>query len=180
MRRKSLADTPAGQMTTALLLLSAILLPLGLLLPALQTREVFWRDEHTILGFGLSLYEDGEFLLAGLLFGFSVVFPVAKLVWMTRLQFGRIATVRPWRLSVLEMLGKWSLADVLVIALIVLSLRESLVFGARPLPGVFIFAAATVLAMLASGRIVRQLRYDASPPSSPSDGVIASARASRR
>jgi len=154
---QALADTRKGQLTTALLILAIVLLPLGLLLPALQTREIFWRSEHTIIGFGLALYAEGDYLLAGLLLGFSVAFPTLKLGWMLRLHFGHLEKLSRMRLRVLEALGKWSLADVLVIAVIVMSLKDSWAFGARPLPGVFLFAASTMLAMFASGRISAQL-----------------------
>ena len=154
---RSLADTSKGQLTTALLILAIAFLPLGLTLPALQTREVFWRTEHTIIGFAIALFESRDYALAALLAGFSVLFPAVKMGWMIRLQFWPVRETSRLRLRILETLGKWSLADVLVIALIVMTLKDSLVFGARPLPGVFLFAASTIAAMLASGRIASQL-----------------------
>lgn len=154
----SLADRGPGQLTTGLLVLVTCLLPLGLVLPALETTHfAFWRDEHSILSFGIALWSGGEYLLSGLVLAFSVVFPGIKLVWMWRLQFNRRLPPTRARLRVLETLGKWSMADVLVIAMVVFSFRGNLVFGATPLPGVYVFALATVLAMLASGRIVHQL-----------------------
>lgn len=157
-KQRALADRGAGQATTALLVLSSCLLPLGLILPALRTTQFgLWTGEHSILGFGWALLQDGELLLAALVLGFSVLFPGFKLVWMWRLQFSRTPEVGAGDLRFLEMLGKWSMADVLVLALVIFGVRDNLVFAASTLPGVYIFAAATVLAMLASGRIVSQL-----------------------
>ncbi len=157
-RGLALADQKAGQLTTGLLLLSSCLLPLGLILPALETTHfAFWRDEHSILSFGIALWQAQDYFLAAVILGFSVFFPGTKLIWMWRLQFNRRIQPTRARLRVLETLGKWSMADVLVIALIVFSFRGNMVFGATPLPGVYLFALATVLAMLASGRIVHQL-----------------------
>tara|TARA_R110000868_G_scaffold218004_1_gene468153 strand:- start:30726 stop:31250 length:525 start_codon:yes stop_codon:yes gene_type:complete len=155
---RALADDGRGQATTALLVLSSCLLPLGLILPALRTTQFgFWSGEHSILGFGWALLQDSEFLLAAIVLGFSVVFPGFKLVWMWRLQFSRAPGIGHGDLRFLEMLGKWSMADVLVLALVIFSVRGNFAFAASTLPGVYIFAAATVLAMLASGRIVTQL-----------------------
>ncbi|WP_417488623.1 paraquat-inducible protein A [Maricaulis sp.] len=155
---RALADQGAGQATTALLVLSSCLLPLGLVSPALRTTQFgLWTGEHSILGFGRALLQDGEFVLATIVLGFSVVFPGLKLIWMWRLQFSRAPGTGVGHLRFLEMLGKWSMADVLVLALVIFSVRDNLVFAASTLPGVYIFAAATVLAMLASGRIVTQL-----------------------
>ena len=158
---RALADERRGQATTALLILSTFLLPLGLLLPALRTTQFgFWSGEHSILSFGWALLSGGELLLAAVVLGFSVAFPVIKLIWMWRLQFHRgPGVVRHLRL--LEMLGKWSMADVLVLALIVFSVRGSLVVSATTLPGVYLFSAATLLAMWASGRIIQQLTAQA-------------------
>ena len=156
--QRALADQRAGQATTALLLLTSCLLPLGLLLPALRTTQFgLWSGEHSILGFGWALLKDGELLLAGIVLGFSVVFPGFKLIWMWRLQFSRIPNAGGGDLRFLEMLGKWSMADVLVLALVIFGVRDNLVFAASTLPGVYLFAAATILAMLASGRIISQL-----------------------
>jgi paraquat-inducible protein A len=158
MAQRALADHGRGQATTALLLLTSCLLPLGLFLPALRTTQFgLWSGEHSILGFGWALLQDGEFLLAAIVLGFSVVFPGFKLVWMWRLQFSRAPARGPGDLRFLEMLGKWSMADVLVLALVIFGVRDNFLFAASTLPGVYIFAAATVLAMLASGRIVTQL-----------------------
>jgi paraquat-inducible protein A len=158
MTHRALADRGAGQATTALLLLISCLLPLGLLLPALKTTSFgLWSGEHSILGFGWALLQDSEFLLATIVLGFSVVFPGFKLVWMWRLQFSRAPGLGSRDLRWLELLGKWSMADVLVLALVIFGVRDNLVFAASTLPGVYLFAAATILAMLASGRIVSQL-----------------------
>jgi paraquat-inducible protein A len=155
-----LASTGRGQLTTALLVLASVLLPLGLTLPALETSQfAFWRSEHSILSFGWALIEDGAYWLAAIVYGFSIAFPGVKLIWMWRLQFSNKRAPTPARLRVLEALGKWSMADVLVIALIVFSFKGSLVLGARVLPGVWVFAAATILGMLASGRLVSQLAH---------------------
>ncbi|WP_417491281.1 paraquat-inducible protein A [Maricaulis sp.] len=156
--RGALADQRAGQTTTALLVLGSILLPLGLLLPALKTTSFgLWSGEHSILGFGWALLQDGEYLLAAAVLGFSVAFPGFKLVWMWRLQFSRTPDAGGRNLRWLERLGKWSMADVLVLALVIFGVRDNLVFAASTLPGVYLFAAATILAMLASGRIISQL-----------------------
>lgn len=164
-QRRALADTRRGQITTALLVLATALLPLGLILPALETTQfAFWRHEHSILSFGWALLRAEEYLLAVVVLGFSVVFPTVKLVWMWRLQYRRGAHPGPGRLRILESLGKWSMGDVLVIALVVFSFKGSVVLGAQPLPGVWVFAAATVLAMLASGRIVQQFAERGTTP----------------
>ncbi|OLF74003.1 hypothetical protein AWH62_07600 [Maricaulis sp. W15] len=152
-------------LATGLLLLASVLLVPGLTLPALETRHLgLWGDAHSILSLGLSLLSAQEWLLALTVLTFSVGFPFAKLGWMWRLQLSHPASdavTEPRALRWLERLGKWSMADVLVIALVVFSLRGNLLLEARPLIGAFCFALSTILAMLAAGRIAAAAR----PPS---------------
>ena len=155
-----------SSVTTGLLLLASVLLVPGLLLPAIETRHLgLWGDEHSIRELGVSLAGDGEWLLAVTVLSFSVGFPLTKLVWMWRLQLIAPAPVsdrtplKPTTdLRWLERLGKWSMADVLVIALVVFSLQGNLLLEARPLIGAGCFALSTLLAMWAAGRIVDAAR----------------------
>ncbi len=150
-------------LTTALLILSSVLLPLGLLLPALRTTQfAFWSGEHSILGFGYALLAGGELALAAIVWIFSIAFPLTKLIWMWRLT-GRLPIHRN-TIRRLEMLGKWSMADVLVIALVVFSARGSAVFQAEPAIGLYAFTLSVLLTMLASGRIASQFDRQSSPP----------------
>ncbi len=158
-RSAALADRAPGQLTTAGLLLASILYPIGLLAPAIETRQLGWlRDDHSLAGLVWGLAGQGQAWLALTVGLFSIAFPLTKLVWMWRLQFSRKRTASPAALRWLEALGKWSMADVLIVALTVFTLQGSGWLGAQPRPGIAIFALATVIAMLCSGRISAQLR----------------------
>ncbi|WP_291843306.1 paraquat-inducible protein A [Maricaulis sp.] len=152
-------------LATGLLVIASALLGPGLLLPALETRHLgLWGDEHSILSLGLTLAAEQEWMLALIVLTFSVGFPLAKLGWMWRMQVSDTLpeTFRqPGALRWLERLGKWSMADVLVMALVVFSLRGNLMLEARPLIGAYCFALSTILAMLAAGRIIAANRRPA-------------------
>ncbi len=143
-------------LTTGILLLASTLLLPGLFLPALETRQLgLWDDQHSILSLGVALVQEKEWLLAGMVLGFSVGFPLTKIGWMWRIQLAKNRQPPTGRsLRWLERLGKWSMADVLVIAIVVFSLRGNLLLEARPLIGAGCFGLSTLLAMLAAGRIV--------------------------
>ncbi len=158
-RKLALADQPQGQLTTAGLLLASLLYPIGLLAPAIETRQLGWlRDDHSLAGLVWGLGHQGQLWLALTVGLFSIAFPLTKLVWMWRLQFARPASPGPGALRWLEALGKWSMADVLIVAITVFTLQGSGWLGAQPRPGIAIFALATLIAMLCSGRINAQLR----------------------
>src|SRR5690606_10766469 len=81
---------------------------------------------------------------------FSVVFPAAKLVlaayvWRTcAVADRRLAT----SLAALDWIGRWSMLDVLVIALLSISIKSSGVADARAQPGLYLFAGSILLSML--------------------------------
>jgi paraquat-inducible protein A len=132
----------------------------GLLLPALTVTELRLFDTvYSILSGLNALREAGDWLLFLLIFAFSVVLPYAKLgllawVWRRGRPAGNYKA-----LELIEALGRWSLLDVLVIALAVITLRGNFFVRTQLEPGVYLFAAAALLSMTLSAwtrRLVRR------------------------
>src|SRR5215468_392021 len=141
-----------------LTLSAAVCLVLGLTLPVIQlTRLYFWTDTHSILSVLSALYATGEIFLASVIFAFSIVFPVFKLLYITAA--GTLISAGPARrnrwLKRIEWLGKWSMLDVLVLALLVFYAKTHDLADARALPGIYFFSASVILTMAAYGLISR-------------------------
>ena len=136
-----------------LLTLSAAgMLVLGITLPAIQlTKLYWWTDRHSILSAIAALEMDKEYFLAGLIGLFSVVIPACKLTYL--LAVSTLAPRRPANrertLERLESLGKWSMMDVLVLALMVFYVNASSLADATALPGIYCYAASVFLTMAA-------------------------------
>jgi paraquat-inducible protein A len=135
---------------------AAVCLVLGLTLPVMKlTRLYFWTDTPSILSILSALYASDEVFLAGVIFVFSVVFPALKLLYIT--MAGTLVTFDPARrhhwYKRVEWLGKWSMLDVLVLALLVFYAKATEFADAVSLPGVYFFAASVVLTMIAYGLI---------------------------
>ena len=136
-----------------LLTLAAIAtLVLGVTLPAIQLTKLYlWTDRHSILSAMAALYVDKEYFLAGLIGLFSIVIPGCKLLYL--LAVSTLAARRPANrertLERLESLGKWSMMDVLVLALMVFYVNASSLADASALPGIYYYAASVFLTMLA-------------------------------
>ncbi len=138
---------------------AATCLVLGLTLPVMRlTRLYFWEDTHSILSILAALYANGETFLAGVIFIFSIVFPAFKLLYIT--MAGTLITFDPARRSRwfkrIEWLGKWSMLDVLVLALLVFYAKSTGLADAVALPGVYFFAASVILTMIAYALIDRE------------------------
>lgn len=128
-----------------LLLGSTVLLGLGLVLPVVRVTEFFiFADALSIADGILSLWRDGEYLLAAVVLLFSAVFPYYKLDQAYRLwrRTNVHATAFDKRLRRIGWLSKWSMVDVLVIALFVFSIKATGVADARSEYGLYFFVGA--------------------------------------
>ncbi len=136
-----------------IVLVAAVCLVLGLFLPSLEFRRFFLLSErHSLVGVVLALFEAREYFLAIVLGVFSVLFPAVKLLVLGHLSLGRIegrgmpaATVR-----LAGFFGRWSMLDVLVLALVVFAIKGSGLADAFALPGIWFFALAALLSIAAS------------------------------
>jgi paraquat-inducible protein A len=140
----------ADRLVPLLLLASAGLLAAGLSLPVISvSRFFFFTQDSSILGAIAGLFEDGEYLLGATVGVFSVVFPVLKIgvadfVWRARhVDHASAGT----GLRTLELLGKWSMLDVLVLALLVFSAKASGLADASSQPGLYLFFGAVITSM---------------------------------
>jgi paraquat-inducible protein A len=134
---------------------SLALLIAGIGLPLLHIDRLWlFTDSLSLWQAIVALYAEGESVLAVLLTLFSIVFPLLKLLgvlWVWRYPSPRVAVV-------VDALGKWSMMDVLVVALLILTLKSSGLADASSAPGVYCFAGAVLLSMLAGMLVKRKAR----------------------
>ena len=154
-----------GIVVNLLLLLALGLLIAGLRLP-LMTLEKFYFFSNTVSLYSalMQLRAAGEWGLFTLIGLFSVVFPVIKLallalVWNVEAQSS--ATHRR-HLRWLAEYSKWSMLDVFVVALLVVSLKLGALAQAHVREGLYYFAVSVVLTMLVSYWIGRHTGSNAS------------------
>lgn len=127
-------------------------LALGLFLPTIQlTTMRWWQDEHSIITAIWALYENGEPFLAILIGLFSVLFPVLKLFYLLVITNFRAKNPhkRKRDLKWIAWLGKWSMMDVLVLALLIFYVNASALAEATAREGIYFFTASVVLTMVA-------------------------------
>lgn len=112
------------------------------------------------------LWDSGLYALAVLVVGFSVCFPFAKLAvlaWCTRR--GPAAGRARW-LRVVGTLGKWSMLDALLVAILLGLTRGQWLITAVPDIGIPLFVIGILLSMLAGNLVEGAWRTEA-PPAAP-------------
>ena len=117
------------------------------------------------------MWHANELLLAAVLFFFSIVFPFIKLaallvIWFVRLPAEKRQELLHW----LGILGKWSMLDVFVVAILIVLVKLGPLAKVEPRVGVYVFAAAILFSMLTTmyiDRLGRSAQPEASSTGQP-------------
>ena len=143
-----------------MLVIATVLLALGLYLPLMHIEKLlFWDNSYSVVTGVFGLAEDKQYVLATLVFFWSVVFPIAKLALLHWLWFGR--TDKDQRASVLrwlDKLGKWSMLDVYIVAVLIVAVKLGPLAEVTVEPGLYVFGGAVLLSMLVGARIEKLAR----------------------
>lgn len=138
------------------LLVAIGLLVAGWLAPTMSVKRLLFLEERMSLLQGLSVLIDyGEYLLFAIVLIFSILFPLSRIyvsyrLWWTQDVFSdRFER----RLRLVEGLGKWSMLDVFLIALVVAAINVSLIADVHLHWGLYMLSAGVLLSMATSTRL---------------------------
>ncbi len=152
--------------------LAATLLVAGWMLPIMTVeRLLFLSREISILQGVAELWSEDEAFLAIVIGAFSILLPAVKLALALYLWFHAEAGSQQLRraLSLLELVGRWSMLDVFVVALLVVAIRTSLIDDVTVHPGVYVFTAAIVLSLVVVQRMAVLARRAVDPDAGQKD-----------
>ncbi len=143
----------------------ALYLPANLL-PIMVTRSLFEVQRDTIMSGVVYLWTSGSWGIASVVFTASIAVPLLKMLSLTfllvDLQWGGLSDPMP-RIKlyrVLEFIGRWSMLDVFVVAILVALVQAQSLASIQPAPGILAFAAVVVLSMLATMAFDPRLIWD--------------------
>ncbi|MDT8281485.1 MAG: paraquat-inducible protein A [Gammaproteobacteria bacterium] len=154
------------QRTLAFLSVAILLYIPANLLPIMQTR-IMGKDEfNTILGGILVLWQHGSYPVAFIIFIASILVPIAKMIALGWLSFSVIFQ-RSNRLRekamvyrITEFIGRWSMLDVFVVALLVSLIHQGRVLAVYPGPAIIAFAGVIIFTILAAMSFDTRLLWD--------------------
>jgi paraquat-inducible protein A len=135
-----------------LIIISTLLLCTGLSLPLLNIQQmIFWKSEYSVFRGVIELTKHGDYVIAAIIFFFSVVFPIFKLlmmfiIWEFKLEQEKRKTFIHW----LGILGKWSMLDVFVVAIIIVIIKIGPLAKTQAQSGLYFFTAAILLSLVTS------------------------------
>lgn len=154
------------QRTIALCVAALILYVPANLLPIMITSQLGRTLESTIIGGVLHLWELGSYPVALVILVASVLIPIGKLASLGLLCWAVIrggattARQRTTLYRITELVGKWSMVDVFVVAVLVALIQMGGVMAVRPGTAALAFAGVVITTMLAAESFDPRLIWD--------------------
>ena len=150
----------SGAAVPVILFAASVCFALGLVLPVAVFETLFvFTERPSLIEVIEGLWQEGDVAIAFLVGLFSIVFPAAKLLVL------HLAAYAPERLHWVERVGvlsKWSMADVLVVAIAIFAAKTSGLAEAATQSGIWFYAAATLLSAAAAVILTRRARAEPS------------------
>jgi paraquat-inducible protein A len=152
--------------TWALVIAAYVLYIPANLLPVTVTRSLLGVQSDTILSGVVFFWTSGSYDLAVIIFTASIAVPLVKLITLTLLL---ISVQRGWRWEpmqrlklyrMVEFIGKWSMLDVFVVALIATLVEFSSLATIEAGPGIIAFGAVVVLTLFGAMAFDPRLIWD--------------------
>lgn len=129
-----------------LLLASAVFFLLGIFLPIMQfDRLFFFSQAPSLVDLLAGLFGEGEWGLALLVGLFSIVFPAAKLLLVGLHETGVPVARQGFFGRALPHLSKWSMMDVMLVAIAIFAAKKSGLATAVAQPGLWFYAGSAVM-----------------------------------
>ncbi len=139
-------------LSALMITLAAGLFAVGLTAPLFTFQSFFvFKDTMSLIGVVETLYDEDKLVLSAVVALFSIVFPSLKLAALSVLAAlgDRSAEAQARVLHFVETLGKWSMADVFILAVTVVAVKASGMATVFDHPAIYVFGGSVVLAMLA-------------------------------
>jgi paraquat-inducible protein A len=136
------------------------------LMPIMTVAGIGGTSHDTIMSGVLNFWKKGDFLVAIIIFAASILIPILKmlaLIWLCLAASGKTHT-SPKNLArlyhVTELVGRWSMVDVFVVAILVAMVQIGALSTVLPGPAIVSFAGVVVLTMFAAMSFDPRLLWD--------------------
>ena len=146
-------DVQLNAARTAAAAIGALLLYFpAILLPILEVERLGHRYESSIVTGIADLFHEQEWFVGSVVLLFSIILPLAKLALLLELSLLELLHQRHRLLTyrVVEVVGKWSMLDVLLLAFVVMLIKMGELVQFHFGPAVIAFTLCVVMSMIAS------------------------------
>lgn len=154
------------QRVVALLITACILYIPANILPITTTTQLGRDIESTIIGGVIHLWEQGSHPVAFVIFIASILIPIAKIIalfwlcWSVTYKHVHRRRERTLLYRITEFVGRWSMIDVFVVAILVALIQLGGILTIRPGGAIVAFAAVVIITMFAAFAFDPRLIWD--------------------
>lgn len=145
--------TAQGIAINLLLMCSLVALIIGVTAPLITLQKLYFIENTISLVSTIQvLYQDNEWLLFFVIAIFSLCIPIIKIVSLlliTNVEYEQ-GSFLDTSLSLIETLGKWSMLDVFVVALLLVSVKLGALAKVEIHYGLYVFTVSVILTMALS------------------------------
>jgi len=137
------------------LTLGTLLFVLGISLPMLTiSKFIIIRDSFSILTGLFDLLEGGQIFIFLLVAGFSVVLPILKISTLYLLLSKKTSSGQyKKKLHTMHEYGRWAMLDVMIVALLVVTVKLGAIASIQVHSGLYIFGLGAILLMVVTGKV---------------------------
>jgi len=152
-----------------ILIISAIFFALGFMYPLLESGFglgpfIIKKDYIYISTSFRYFFDKGEIFIGLLLLFFTIIFPVIKYVFLFSTLLGRKIPRHHFINTALEIINKWAMLDVFIVALLLLNMKfDSEIIISKLKAGTTLFAISVVLLMTSSLIVKRAITTSYNP-----------------
>ena len=140
-----------------LIVAAFVALAVGVTQPILTINKLIWiSNTFSLLSGTIELLQQGQILLCFIIFFFSILLPAGKLILLVAIWNHATpgANSDQW-LRWMAVLGKWSMLDVFVVAILIASVKIRALVNVEIHLGLYAFALAVVLTIVSSHLVQR-------------------------
>lgn len=133
-------------------LVALILFVPAVLLPLLEVERLGHRHQASLLWGTIELLREGSWFVGTVVLVFSLIFPLVKILLLLELSLVQLLPQRHKALTyrIMAVLGKWSMLDVLLLALLVMLVKLGNLVSFRIGPAALAFVLCVAASLVAS------------------------------
>lgn len=146
--------------------------------PMLETRMLFTKSDDTIIAGAFKLIQHGSVGVAAVILIASVVIPLAKfgaIAFLALTVQHRIRMSAKWRhrvYEVIEFIGRWSMIDVFVVAILSSLVQFTIIATVKPGPAALAFALSVIFTMFSALSFDSRMIWDLDEPDAEPAGEV--------
>ena len=146
-----MANTFHKLILNLLIITALVLLAMGVFLPMMTLQKFYFFENQVSLYSALNeLLFNREWILFVVIFIFSIVFPIVKSLFLFLVVNMGQQKKQAYKtfLKVLSGIGKWSMLDVFVVAILLVTVKLEMIADVQIHQGIYAFGASVLLTMV--------------------------------